>query len=86
MAGGYYDSAKQLLARLLATHERTLGPDHPNTCRAALALASFYRFRSQKYKALPLAAKALKGYTKTLGLGHQETIRAKKLIESLKNK
>lgn len=83
---GDHAAAEPLSRRALDVCERTLGPEHPDTCRSAYNLAALHLQQKDFAKALPLAERTLKGYTKTLGDGHQYTILARKLVDILKKK
>jgi CHAT domain-containing protein len=58
---GHYDEAERLLKGAISTFERLpgIGPDHPNTARAKLALARLYRRWGRLTDAEPLLRQAL---------------------------
>lgn len=69
-AQGYYTKAVALERRILASHERMLGPDHPNTLMAHGSLASLMNAAGQYSKALAEAELTLAGQRRVLGDDH----------------
>jgi serine/threonine-protein kinase len=70
IAQGYYAKAIALERRILASHERMLGPDHPNTLMAHGSLASLMNAAGRYKKALAEAELTLAGQRRVLGDDH----------------
>jgi serine/threonine-protein kinase len=70
IAQGYYTKAIALERRILASHERMLGPDHPNTLMAHGSLASLMNAAGQYREALAEAELTLAGQRRVLGDDH----------------
>ncbi len=81
---GDLTTAEPLLQRALKAQETKLGLEDPDTCFTAYNLATLFQKQEQFAKASLLAEQALKGFTKTLGVGHEYTSAAKKLVDELK--
>ncbi len=58
--------------RSLHPLDDTRGSERPYTCRTAYNLALLYQKKKDFTKALALAEQAVKGWTKTLGVGHEK--------------
>jgi serine/threonine-protein kinase len=70
VAQGYYAKAIALERRILASHERMLGPNHPHTLMAHGSLASLLNAAGQHRKALTEAELTLAGQRRALGDDH----------------
>lgn len=70
IAQGYYVKAIALERRILASHERMLGPNHPHTLMAHGSLASLLNAAGQHRKALAEAELTLAGQRRALGDDH----------------
>ncbi len=68
-----YDAAEPLFRRALATREKTLGPDHPDTAGSLNSLALLFQSKGDYEGAEPLYRRALTIYEKTLGPDHPDT-------------
>ncbi|MFG2899896.1 tetratricopeptide repeat protein [Streptomyces zaomyceticus] len=65
------------LERALASGERTLGPDHPNTLASKNNVASAYWSAGDLGRALPLLEQALTTRMRVLGPNHVDTLTAR---------
>jgi tetratricopeptide (TPR) repeat protein len=70
---GAYSQAAPLLRDGLAMHEKTLGPEHPNTATSLNNLASLLEEQGDFAGAQPLIERALAIYEKVLGSEHPNT-------------
>ena len=66
----YMTQAIALERQILASHERQLGPDHPNTLMAQGSLANLLSYDGQYAQALTQAQLALAGQQRVLGPDH----------------
>ncbi|GAA3122843.1 sigma-70 family RNA polymerase sigma factor [Streptosporangium carneum] len=66
-------STVDLRKQKLAEHERTLGPDHPDTRAARDDLARAQRAMEQREQAIPLLERILTHRRRTLGPDHPDT-------------
>lgn len=74
---GRYREAIPLAERILNIHEKTLGPEHPDTAASLNNLALFYDTTNDSYKkAKPLYERALSIREKVLGLEHPDTVKS----------
>jgi CHAT domain-containing protein len=71
---GDHIQALPLQLKALAIHEKSLGPDHPDTAIALNNLAITYVKLGQYDKALPLQIRALASLKKSRGSEHPETV------------
>ena len=72
-----YDQSMSLLKQALKIHEKTLGPEHPNTALVLNNLAALYRTMGAYDQALTLIQRALKIDAKALGPEHPTTLRTR---------
>lgn len=80
---GLYADAKPLLQDALATDQRLLGPDAPETLTTANQLANVYWYQGDYAAAKPLYKDIIERRTKTLGPDHPDTLRVKADLASL---
>ncbi len=71
---GSYSLAQPLFERGLATRERTLGPEHPDTLSSLNNLANLLADKGDLAKAEPLYRRALEARERTLGPEHPHTL------------
>jgi tetratricopeptide (TPR) repeat protein len=64
---GRYDEAEPLYKRVLATMEKALGPDHPDTASGLNNLAAIYEAQGKYAEAEPLYKRAIAIREKALG-------------------
>jgi CHAT domain-containing protein/Flp pilus assembly protein TadD len=70
---GQYDQAISPAKRALALHEKTLGPEHPETATSLNNLAMLYESNGDYGQAEPLSRRALAINEKVLGAEHPAT-------------
>jgi tetratricopeptide (TPR) repeat protein len=73
-AQGQFDQAELLYTEVLASTEKTRGPDHPAALRAKGNLATLYWSRGRLDKSIPLFEEALEGLEAKLGRRDVETL------------
>lgn len=77
---GEYRLARAHLERSLELRRELYGDDHPSTCRTMSALAPVLLAFNETRQALEFAEAAYRGFRKTVGIGHDETLTALSLI------
>ena len=73
---GQYAQAVTILERAVATQEKLLGPDHPETLQSRNNLAACYHVAGQWQRALPLLEQTLPRLEAVLGPDHTDTLSA----------
>ena len=81
----YYAQAIALERRILAAHERQLGPDHPKTLMALGSLASLLDEAGQYGQALAEARQCLAGQLRVLGPQHPMISATRTLIGDIED-
>ena len=71
------------LRAVLVVRKRVLGPEHSEVFESYYSLTLCLKAQERKSEALVFAKRALAGWHKTLGEGHKNTKKAKKLVEDL---
>lgn len=73
-AQGKYGQATPLMERLLATRERVLGKQHPDTLTSMANLAELYRLQGRYNDAEPLFRGVIEARERVLGKEHAQTV------------
>ncbi len=75
--------AEPLALRALEARERELGPDHPDTLKSLLVLATLCEATGRYDEAEPLFVRALAAFERVLGPEHPDTFEAMTFLARL---
>jgi tetratricopeptide (TPR) repeat protein len=83
---GNYTGARPFYERALAIHEKTLGPDHPDTATSLNNLAVLFAYQGDFEQAIPLMRRVLSISERKLGASHLQTQRYRQSLANMEAK